>query len=187
VVKEREFSMSRIGKKPVPVPKGVTVKYDKNIVTISGPKGNLSQEIENDVTITIENSQVVVVRKDDSKRTRSLHGLYRNLVQNMMTGVASGFTRVLQIVGVGYKAEVKGKKLVINIGFANPVEYDIPDGVAIRVDANTKIIASSNDKHKLGQACAIIRAIRPPEPYKGKGIRYENEAVRKKVGKTGVK
>ena len=179
--------MSRIGKKPVPVPKGVTINYDKNLVTVSGPKGKLTQKVENEISMTIGNNEVVFARKNESKRAKALHGLYRNLVSNMIKGVVDGYTRVLQIVGVGYKAEIKGKKLVMNIGFANPIEYDIPDGVSIQVDANTKIIATSNDKHKLGQACAIIRDIRPPEPYKGKGIRYENEIVRKKVGKTGVK
>jgi large subunit ribosomal protein L6 len=179
--------MSRIGKKPVPIPKGVNIDLAKAMITISGPKGKLSQVLRNEITIKVENGQVVLERIDESKRSKALHGLYRNLVNNMMIGVVDGFTRVLQIVGVGYKAELKGKKLIINIGFSNPVEYDIPDGVTIQVETNTKIIATSNDKHKLGQACAIIRAIRPPEPYKGKGIRFENEVVRKKVGKTGVK
>lgn len=179
--------MSRIGKKPVPVPKGVTVNYDKNIVSVSGPKGKLSEQIESEISLKVVNGEVILERANESKRAKALHGLYRNLVNNMINGVVTGFTQVLQIIGVGYKAEIKGKKLVLNIGFAHPVEYDIPDGVAVQVEANTKIIATSNDKHKLGQACAIIRAIRPPEPYKGKGIRYENEAVRKKVGKTGVK
>jgi large subunit ribosomal protein L6 len=179
--------MSRIGKKPVPVPKGVTVDYAKNTVSVSGPKGKLSETMENEISLKVINGEVVLERANESKRAKALHGLYRNLVSNMINGVVTGFTRVLQIIGVGYKAEIKGKKLVLNIGFAHPVEYDIPDGVAVQVEANTKIIATSNDKHKLGQACAIIRAIRPPEPYKGKGIRYENEAVRKKVGKTGVK
>jgi large subunit ribosomal protein L6 len=179
--------MSRIGKKPVPVPKGVTVSYDKDLVTVSGPKGKLSQQMDSEVTLKVENNEVVLIRMNESKRARSLHGLYRNLVSNMISGVVDGYTRVLQIIGVGYKAEVKGKKLNLNIGFSNPIEFDIPDGVTMQVEANTKIIATSTDKHKLGQACAIIRDIRPPEPYKGKGIRYENEAVRKKVGKTGVK
>ncbi len=179
--------MSRIGKKPVPVPKGVTVSCDKNTVSVSGPKGKLSEKMENDISLKVVNGEVIFERANETKRVKALHGLYRNLVNNMINGVVNGFTRVLLIVGVGYKAEVKGKKLVMNIGFAHPVEYDIPDGVSVQVEANTKIIATSNDKHKLGQACAIIRAIRPPEPYKGKGIRYENEAVRKKVGKTGVK
>jgi large subunit ribosomal protein L6 len=181
--------MSRIGKKPVPVPKGVTVNYDKNVVTVSGPKGKLSQKMESDISLKVVNNEVIFERKSETKSVRSLHGLYRNLVNNMIKGVVEGFTRTLQIVGVGYKAEVKGKKLVLNVGFSNPIEYDIPDGVSILVDANTKIIATSNDKHKLGQACAIIRDFRPPEPYKGKGIRYLGETVRKKVGKkaaTGV-
>lgn len=179
--------MSRIGKKPVPVPKGVTVSYDKNVVTVSGPKGKLSQKMEGDISLKVVNNEVILERKNETKIVRSLHGLYRNLVNNMIKGVVEGFTRTLQIVGVGYKAEVKGKKLVMNIGYSNPIEFDIPDGVSIQVEANTKIIATSTDKHKLGQACAIIRDVRPPEPYKGKGIRYDNETVRKKVGKTGVK
>lgn len=179
--------MSRIGKKPVQIPKGVTITCDKNTIQVSGPKGKLSQQLTDDVTFKIDGANAVLERKNETKRVKALHGLYRNLMQNMVVGVTNGFTRVLQINGVGYKAEVKGKQLVINIGFAHPVEYDIPDGVSIQVEANTKIIATSIDKHKLGQACAIIRAIRPPEPYKGKGIRYENEFVRKKVGKTGVK
>jgi large subunit ribosomal protein L6 len=180
--------MSRIGRIPIEVKNdkvNVTVKGNK--VIVESPKGKLTQDYDSNIEIKYEKPFIYVNRKNDSKLAKSMHGLYRRLVNNMVTGVTDGFTKVLQIIGVGYKAEVKGRDLVLSLGFAHPVVYALPEGVTCKVEANTKIFISCIDKQKLGQICAEIRAFRPPEPYKGKGIRYENEYVRKKVGKTGVK
>jgi large subunit ribosomal protein L6 len=179
--------MSRVGKLPITVPGGVTVDISDFAVTVKGPKGTLSQSYTPEVSIAIEESSVVVRRKDDSKRSRSMHGLYRNLVNNMVTGVTNGFTKSLLINGVGYRAEVQDKVLVLNLGYSNPVEYPIPDDLQITCDGPNKVIVSGIDKQRVGQASAEIRSIRPPEPYKGKGVRYEDEYVRRKVGKAGVK
>jgi large subunit ribosomal protein L6 len=179
--------MSRIGKLPVTLPNNVKVTVDNLLVKVEGPKGKLEQEIKSDVAVDIQDNQVIVNRANDSKQARAYHGLYRNLINNMVTGVSAGFTKRLKLIGVGYRAEVKGKNLILNLGYSNPVEYEIPEGIDIKIEANTTIIATSIDKQKLGQSCANIRGFRPPEPYKGKGVRYEDEVVRKKVGKTGVK
>jgi large subunit ribosomal protein L6 len=179
--------MSRIGKKPVIIPKNVKVEYRDNVLNVEGPKGKLHQAMRPQITIKVDAGQAVLERSDELQPTMALHGLYRNLLNNMILGVTNGFTKVLSIIGVGYKAEVKGKELLLNLGFANQIKYKIPDGISITVEANTKITVTCTDKQKLGQACANIRAFRPPEPYKGKGIRYENEVVKKKVGKTGAK
>jgi large subunit ribosomal protein L6 len=130
---------------------------------------------------------LTVSRVDDSKQSKAMHGLYRRLIQNMVTGVTEGFSKVLLVNGVGYRAELKGKQLLLNLGFSNPIEYALPEGISVAVEANNRIIVSSSDRQRLGQVCAEIRSLRPPEPYKGKGIRYEKEFVRRKVGKTGVK
>jgi len=180
--------MSRIGRVPIEVTKdNVNVTIKNYEITIESPKGKLSQDYNEVIEIKYEKPFIYVNRKNDSKKAKSMHGLYRNLINNMIIGVTDGFTKVLQIIGVGYKAEVKGKDLVLSLGFAHPVIYTLPDGIKCSVEANTRIILSGIDKQQLGQICAEIRAFRPPEPYKGKGIRYENEYVRKKVGKTGVK
>lgn len=180
--------MSRIGRIPVEVKKdNVKVTIKDNNVTIESPKGKLSQVFDDVIEIKYEKPFIYVTRKDNSKKARSMHGLYRNLVNNMVTGVTDGFTKILQIIGVGYKAEVKRNDLVLSLGFAHPVIYTLPDGITCKVEANTRMSLSGIDKQQLGQVCAEIRAFRPPEPYKGKGIRYENEYVKKKVGKTGVK
>ncbi|MBN1699518.1 MAG: 50S ribosomal protein L6 [Spirochaetales bacterium] len=180
--------MSRIGRLPVEVKQdNIKVTIENNTITLESSGGKLSQRYEEEVEITYEKPYIYISRKNETKRAKSMHGLYRNLIRNMMIGVTEGFTRVLQIIGVGYKAELKGNILVLNLGYANPIEYTIPDGITCRVEANTKLVLQGIDKQKLGKACAEIRAFRPPEPYKGKGIRYENEYVRKKVGKTGVK
>jgi len=179
--------MSRVGKLPIEVPNNVKVIIDNLLVKVEGPNGKLEQEIKDDVAVDIQDNQVIVNRANDSKQARAFHGLYRNLINNMVTGVSTGFTKRLKLIGVGYRAEVKGQNLILNLGYSNPVDYKIPEGINITVEANTTIIATSIDKQKLGQACANIRGFRPPEPYKGKGVRYENEVVRKKVGKTGVK
>ncbi len=179
--------MSRIGKIPVTVASGVKVNIDKNTVRVEGPKGKLAMDFSNDVEISLKDNKVVVTRKDDSKRSRAMHGLYRNLLNNMVIGVHEGFKKVLIITGIGYRAEKKGNSLILNLGYSNPIEYPIPEGISIEVEANNKIIVSSNNKQQLGQICAELRGFRPPEPYKGKGMKYENEYIRKKVGKTGVK
>jgi len=179
--------MSRVGKLPIGIPKNVKVNIDNILVKVEGPKGKLEQKTLPEVRIDVKDNTAIVSRTDDGKRARAMHGLYRNLIRNMIVGVSDGFTKRLKLVGVGYRAEVKGKTLILNLGYSNPVEYLIPDGIVVTVEANTTVIASGIDKHQLGQVCANIRAFRPPEPYKGKGIRYENEVVRKKVGKTGVK
>ena len=179
--------MSRVGKLPISIPQGVAVTVEGSMVTVKGPKGSLSQDYKPEVTIEVGGSSVVVERTNDSKRARSMHGLYRNLVNNMVTGVSSGFSKVLLINGVGYRAEVQGKVLVLNLGYSNPVEYPIPDDLSIECEGPTKITIAGIDKQRVGQASAEIRSIRPPEPYKGKGVRYEDEHVRRKVGKAGVK
>lgn len=179
--------MSRVGKLPVPIPQGVTVTVDNSVVFVKGPKGALSQGYKPEVSIDVEENAVLVTRNGESKRARSMHGLYRNLVNNMVTGVSSGFSKVLLINGVGYRAEVQGKILVLNLGYSNPVEYPVPDDLSIECEGPTKITVSGIDKQRVGQASAEIRSIRPPEPYKGKGVRYEDEYVRRKVGKAGVK
>ena len=180
--------MSRIGKVPIEIKKdNISITIKNNKVTIESPKGKLTQDYDDVIEIKYEKPFFYVNRKNNSKRARAMHGLYRNLLSNMVTGLTDGFTKVLQIIGVGYKAEVKGKELVLTLGFAHTINYPLPEGITCKVEANTKIFLSGIDKQLLGQVCAEIRAYRPPEPYKGKGIRYENEYVRKKVGKTGVK
>ncbi len=179
--------MSRIGKLPIAVPKGVTVTAKKTSVTVSGPKGELSQDILPEVAVKVADDVVTVERKNDSKKARSFHGLYRNLIANMVTGVSQGFTKVLLVNGVGYRAEVKGSILMLNLGYSNPIEYVINKDLAITCEGQNKIIVSGIDKQKVGQACAEIRSLRPPEPYKGKGVKYEHEHIRRKVGKSGAK
>lgn len=179
--------MSRIGKLPIEIPNKVKVNVDATTIKVEGPKGKLEQVLVQDVLIDVKEKEVLVTRANNGKRARALHGLYRNLINNMVIGVSNGFNKTLKLIGVGYRAEVKGKELILNVGYSNPVQYPIPEGIEIKVDANVTVVVSSIDKQKLGQVCANIRGFRPPEPYKGKGIRYENEVVRKKVGKTGVK
>lgn len=179
--------MSRIGKLPVAIPQGVTVEVKGSVVSVKGPKGVLTQNYQPEVKIAVADETVVVERLNESKRAKSMHGLYRNLVNNMVTGVSAGFRKVLLINGVGYRAEVQDKILILNLGYSNPVEYPIPDDLAITCDGPTKVTVEGIDKQRVGQASAEIRSIRPPEPYKGKGIRYETEYIRRKVGKAGVK
>lgn len=179
--------MSRIGKLPVKLPKGVTVTPEKTKVTVKGPKGELVQDVNPMVIVTVKDEQVIVERKNDSKQARSYHGLYRKLIQNMVTGVSDGFKKTLLINGVGYRAEVKGKSLLLNLGYSNQIEYVINDDITITCDGQNKVIVSGIDRQKVGQASAEIRSLRPPEPYKGKGIKYEDEYVRRKIGKSGIK
>jgi len=178
--------MSRIGKLPVALATGVKVDVSDGSIRVEGPKGKLHRVCPAEVSVRVDGERIVVERKDDSKRARSMHGLVRSLVSNMVTGVTKGFERKLTIVGVGYRAEVAGKKLVMSLGYAKPVEFPIPDGVQVGVEANTRLTVSGADKQQVGQVSADIRKCRPPEHYKGKGIRYNDERVRLKPGKTGV-
>ena len=180
--------MSRIGKVPVPIPAGVEVKIDEgNFVTVKGPKGELSEQISSLVTIKIEDDILYVTRSDEAKESRSMHGLSRTLIGNMVTGVSSGFERKLEIVGIGYKADKQGDKLVLNLGYSHPIELKDPEGITTETPSATEILVKGINKSAVGNYAAIIRAWRPPEPYKGKGIRYSGEKVRRKEGKAGVK
>jgi large subunit ribosomal protein L6 len=179
--------VSRIGKKPVPIPGGVTVAVDGNTVSVKGPKGELSRTFRPEMRIRVDDGQVVVERSADTKTQRALHGLTRALIANMVEGVAAGYRKTLEIVGVGYRAEKKGKVLVLNVGFSHPVEYPEPAGLTISTPTPTTVVVEGIDKEKVGQVAAEIRAVRPPEPYKGKGIRYQDEQVRRKAGKAGAK
>lgn len=178
---------SKVGKLPVAIPAGVTVTVGDNLVTVKGAKGELKQAISNLVKVEVKGAEVVVTPSDETKAASAAHGLYRNLIHNMVTGVSTGFTRALLINGVGYRAEVKGKELVMNLGYSNDFIAIIPEGLKVEADQNGKISVSGIDKQKVGEFCAQIRKLRGPEPYKGKGIRYEDEVIRRKVGKTGVK
>ena len=180
--------MSRIGKVPVTIPAGVEVKVDEgNFVTVKGPKGELSEQISTLLTIKIEEGVLSVTRDSDEKQSRSQHGLARTLIGNMVTGVTAGFERKLEIVGVGYKADKQGKKLVLNLGYSHPIELPDPEGITTEVPSATEILVKGINKVEVGNYAAIIRAWRPPEPYKGKGVRYAGEKVRRKEGKAGAK
>jgi len=179
--------MSRVGKLPVAVPAGVKIETAGNILTVQGPKGTLQQSYSPLVSIAVDGHVASVSRKDESKLAKSFHGLYRNLLNNMVIGVTNGFAKTLVINGVGYRAELRGKTLALNLGFSNPIEYLIPESVTIEVEGQNKVTVKGIDKVAVGQVASEIRSIRPPEPYKGKGVRYENEYVRRKVGKSGIK
>ncbi len=179
--------MSRIGKLPITIPQGVKINITPDTFTVEGPKGKLSQTYHRDIEVKIEDNKGIVTRKNELKKTKAMHGLYRNLLNNMVIGVTQGFKKALLINGVGFRAEIKGKSLVLSVGFSNPVEYMVPEGLKIECETQNKVIVSGIDKAKVGQVAAEIRSIRPPEPYKGKGIKYETEVIRRKVGKTGVK
>ncbi len=179
--------MSRIGRQPITVPAGVTVTVDaENVITVKGPKGTLTRKIDSAMNIEVEAGQVLVTRPNDLKRNRSLHGLSRTLIANMVEGVTNGFTKVLEVNGVGYRAQKQGKKLVLSLGYSHPVEMEDPEGITSSVDGN-KITVSGISKEEVGQFAAEIRFKRPPEPYKGKGIKYVDEVIRRKEGKTGKK
>jgi large subunit ribosomal protein L6 len=186
--------MSRIGKLPIRVPANVNVKIENQNITIKGPRGELSQSFRNDVNITVENDHIVLTRKDDERTTRAFHGLYRALLANMVTGVTQGFVKSLELVGVGYRAAVEkvdGQPCIVfkkgELGYSHPINFPIPKGVDAEVQDRIKIILKGNDKGQLGQVAATLRELRPPDAYKGKGIRYTGEQVRTKVGKTGGK
>jgi large subunit ribosomal protein L6 len=179
--------MSRIGKIPVKLPKGVKVSFTGDTMLVEGPKGKLTQKYNPVISFENKGEEVVVSRASEEKQVKAFHGLYRNLLNNMVTGVSSGFTKTLIITGVGYRAEVQGKMLVMNLGFSNDIFVGIPEGLIITAEGGTKVIISGIDKQRVGEIAAQIRKLRPPEPYKGKGIRYEDEHIRRKVGKSGVK
>ncbi|GAA0137968.1 50S ribosomal protein L6 [Paenibacillus sp. YSY-4.3] len=179
--------MSRIGRKPITVPSGVDITLDNNVITVKGPKGSLTRELHKDMKVTVENNEITVERPSDHKTHRSLHGTTRSVVSNMVSGVTEGFTRNLELVGVGYRASKSGEKLVLNVGYSHPVEITPEPGITFEVPANTKIIVSGINKERVGEYAAKIRSVREPEPYKGKGIKYEGERIIRKEGKAGKK
>ena len=177
--------MSRIGIKPIEMKDGVTVTKDGNTVTVKGPKGELKKDIHPDMIVNINEKEITVERPSDSKEHRSLHGTTRSIINNMIEGVTKGFEKALELSGVGYRASKSGQKLVVNVGYSHPVEFEPEKGIEIEVPSNTRIVVKGIDKERVGALASNIRAVRPPEPYKGKGIRYENEYVRREEGKTG--
>ena len=178
--------MSRVGKKPIEVPADVTVTIgDNNVVTVKGPKGELTRTFNKDIAIVLEDNVVTLSRPSESKDHRTIHGTTRALLANMVLGTSQGFERTLELVGVGYRAQLQGQKLVLNVGYSHPVEFTPEEGLTVEVPANTRVIVKGIDKERVGALASNIRQVRPPEPYKGKGIRYEGEKVRRKEGKTG--
>lgn len=179
--------MSRIGKLPVQIPDGVEVKVENNLVTAKGPMGTESVQIREEIEVKLEGKEIILTRKEDDRKSRSLHGLSRTLVQNVVTGVKEGFTKKLEIQGVGYRAQMQGTAINLQLGYSHPVIIEPPAGIKIAVEANTKITVTGSNKQMVGDVAAQIRSKRPPEVYKGKGIRYEGEFVRRKAGKAGKK
>ena len=177
--------MSRIGNKPVVIPAGVTVDLKDNTVTVKGPKGELTYTFNQNISLEQREGEVVFTRPDDSKENKTIHGTTRAVFNNMVVGVTEGFQRELELIGVGYRAQLQDKNLVLNVGYSHPVEFTPEEGLEIEVPSNTKVIVKGYDKQKVGELAANIRGVRPPEPYKGKGIRYVDEFVRRKEGKTG--
>jgi len=180
--------MSRLGKNPIPLPKGVDVKQEGLVLTVKGPKGTLTLKIMPIIDVKVEESQIVVSLKRENSDFKKYHGLYRSLIANMVTGVSEGFKKALKMIGVGYRANVKGQMLDLQVGYSHPTMLNIPEGIDVTVEENnTLIIVSGADKQKIGQYAADIRSVRPPEPYQGKGIRYRDEYVRRKAGKAAAK
>jgi large subunit ribosomal protein L6 len=176
--------MSRIGKKPIIIPNGVQISRDNMEIKAEGPKGSLSMNVPGELDINVENGSILVSRRSEDRRSRSLHGLTRTLISNMVTGVSTGFQRTLEISGVGYRAEVAGDLLKLYLGFSKPMEYKIPDGISVQVDKQVTVMLSGIDKQFVGSVASQIRALRKPEPYKGKGIKYQGERIKRKVGKS---
>ena len=179
--------MSKVGKLPVAIPAGVTVNVANGLISVKGPKGELKQNFHDEIEIKVEGSEIILTTKNNAKQTNAYHGLYRSLISNMVKGVTDGFTKTLVITGVGYRAEVKGKELVMNLGYSSDYIAIIPDGLTVVATPDGKLTVSGIDKQLVGEFCSQVRKLRKPEPYKGKGIRYETEVIRRKVGKTGVK
>jgi large subunit ribosomal protein L6 len=179
--------MSRVGKKPIIVPKEVEVRLDGEILSVKGPKGELRRLIHPKVGLDINGSQITLSISDNTKESSAISGLFRSLIANMVLGVTEGFKKSLELIGVGYKVEHSGNQLVFNLGYSNPIKYDIPKGIDVQLDQKSKIVLSGVDKELLGNVAAKIRSFRPPEPYKGKGVKYLGELVRRKAGKAGVK
>ena len=177
--------MSRIGNKPITIPEGVEVALDNDVITVKGPKGTLTRTIEKPITVSVEGTEIKVARPDDEAKNRSLHGLTRSLINNMVIGVKDEFKKELEINGVGYRAQKQGKKLVLTLGYSHPVEMEEPEGITFDVPNANSIIVRGIDKELVGQTAAVIRTKRPPEPYRGKGIKYVDEHIRRKEGKTG--
>ena len=179
--------MSKVGKLPVAIPAGVTVNVANGVISVKGPKGELKQSFHDEIEIKVEGTEVVLATKNSEKQTNAYHGLYRSLINNMIKGVTDGFTKTLVITGVGYCAEVKGKELVMYLGYSSDYIAIIPDGLTVVATPDGKLTVTGIDKQLVGEFCSQVRKLRKPEPYKGKGIRYETEVIRRKVGKTGVK
>ncbi|AEJ44911.1 ribosomal protein L6 [Alicyclobacillus acidocaldarius subsp. acidocaldarius Tc-4-1] len=179
--------MSRIGRKPIPIPAGVEVSVNGTEVTVKGPKGQLTRRVHPEMRVIVEDNQVIVERPSDEKLHRALHGTTRSVIANMVEGVTNGYTKSLELVGVGYRAAKQGNKVTLSVGFSHPVDLPQVEGIEVEVPAQNKIVVRGIDKELVGIYAAKVRSIRPPEPYKGKGIRYEGENVRRKVGKTGKK
>ena len=177
--------MSRIGRAPIPVPAGVTVEIQPGLVRVKGPKGQLERKVNPDLEIHLKDGTLTVARPDDEKEHRAQHGLTRTLIANMVTGVTSGFSKYLEMSGVGYRAQLQGQKLVLQVGYSHPVEVEPPQGITFVVETPTRFAVQGIDKELVGQTAANIRDVRPPEPYKGKGIRYQGEVIRRKAGKAG--
>jgi large subunit ribosomal protein L6 len=179
--------MSRIGKLPVPIPSGVSVSFDNKVISVVGPNGKLTQEYNGLISFETKGSEVIVSRANEAKQTRAFHGLYRNLLKNMVLGVSAGFKKNLVLTGVGYRAEVRGQILMMNLGYSSEIFVGIPEGLKVVSDTGGRIEISGIDKQSVGKFASEVRKLRGPEPYKGKGIRYEDEHIRRKVGKSGVK
>jgi large subunit ribosomal protein L6 len=179
--------MSRVGKKPIPIPKEVKVVLNDEGLKVKGPKGELNRIMPPELSVQVDENQVTIHPQDDSQKVRALFGLFRTLVANMVKGVSEGFERVLEIQGVGYRAEVQDHQLVLNLGYSHPVPFQLPEGISAQVEKQTRVVLRGIDRDLLGLTAARIRRFRPPEPYKGKGIRYQEEKIRRKVGKTGSK
>jgi len=178
--------VSRVGRKPIEISKGVTVSLKDRFISVKGPKGELSATVHKNIAVEIKDNQVLLTRKNDEKANKALHGLWRALVQNMVLGVSEGYTKKLEIVGVGYRAEMKGKKLQLLLGYSHPIIFGPPEGVKIEAPTQTSITVSGIDKQLVGLVASKIRSFRPPEPYKGKGVKYEGEYIRRKAGKAAA-
>ena len=179
--------MSRIGKKPVEITQGVKINKVDNCIEVTGPKGKLTLDIKGDISVGLQDKEVTFTRSNDFKKNKSLHGLYRSLLQNMVTGVTEGYSKKLELVGIGYKAEIKNKKLVLLLGFSHPIVFTPPEEIKLEAPTPTSIIINGVDKQLVGAIASKIRSFRPPEPYKGKGIKYDDEKIRRKAGKTAAK